>query len=120
MTGHALQDAEILRALHRRLVRATLDPRRIDTTIDPVRSVAHANDRRRHRRADFDVIARFHLPAGYTGGRYLGRYSRYKDEAEFLLARGQTFLIVDRHSVEVADGDTVFTRYILDLVPVGA
>jgi hypothetical protein len=97
-----------------------VSPAFLSTSIDPARAAAHANDRRRHRGADFDVIARFHLPAGYTGGRYLGRFSKYRGEAEFLLARGQTFSIADRHTVEVTDDGNVFTRYILDLVPVGS
>lgn len=89
----------------------------LSTSIDPDRAAAHANDRRRANRADFDVIAVFDLPEGFTGGRYLGSFANYQGEMEFLLARGQSFAITGRSSHRLSAAEGPFTRHILRVQP---
>lgn len=89
----------------------------LSTSIDPDRAAAHANDARRAKRTDFDVIAVFDLPEGFTGGRYLGSFANYQGEMEFLLARGQRFAIVDRAAHDLKSAAGPFTRNVLWVRP---
>ena len=52
--------------------------------------------------ADKGVVVEFHLPKG-TNGAYIGDYSKYKNEKEFVLNRNAKYEIVDKgkNKVEV-------------------
>lgn len=78
----------------------------ISGTIDPSIAVEHDNlkhvtdrfnDEFEH--SDNTHIIHFHLPKGYTNGRYIARHSEYPGEHEFLLDRNQKWKLHDVHTI---------------------
>lgn len=99
-------------------------PAYTSTSIRPSIAVKHTNTQRIDRqwvndRSTEDHIIHFHLPKGYTGGKYIQGHTEYH-EGEFLLRPKQKWKVVGKESINMTIGarsKRPHTRHIWTVVP---